>query len=162
MASRKARLGIVGMATAVALGVATPLVADFEGLRLGAYLDPVGIPTACYGTTRGVKLGQQFTKEQCDILLSQELSAAIATVDRYAVPKLTQYQYAAFGSFVYNVGEGNFKNSTLLRLLNAGDIIGACNQLPRWVYAKGIKLPGLVRRREAERRLCLYGLERDV
>ena len=65
---------------------------------------------------------------------------------------------AALGSFVYNVGEGQFSSSTLLRLLNAGDARGACAQLSRWVFAGGKQLAGLVNRRAAERELCEVGL----
>jgi lysozyme len=65
---------------------------------------------------------------------------------------------AALTSFAYNVGIDNFRKSTLLRKLNAGDIVGACNELPRWNKAKGQVLPGLVKRREAERQLCLKGI----
>jgi lysozyme len=60
-------------------------------------------------------------------------------------------------SFAYNVGGGNYCGSTLVRKLNAGDTAGACNELTRWTRAKGIVLPGLVKRREAERQLCLQG-----
>ena len=64
----------------------------------------------------------------------------------------------AFVSFASNAGAPNFCRSTLNKKLNAGDLAGACNELPRWVYAQGIKLPGLVNRRADERALCLKGL----
>jgi lysozyme len=65
---------------------------------------------------------------------------------------------AAYTSFTYNVGVGAFEKSTLLRKLNGGDRVAACNELPRWVYARGVKLPGLVNRRREEQALCLSGL----
>jgi len=68
---------------------------------------------------------------------------------------LNAHELAAYTSFVFNVGHGNFASSTLRRRLNEGDREGACEELKRWVYAKGQKLPGLVKRREAERQLCL-------
>lgn len=141
----------------IAAGIAAtvPLVATFEGLRQRAYLDPVGIPTACFGATHGVRLGQTYTREQCDDLLAKDLLDANAGVDSCVRVPLTSNQRAALVSFVYNVGRGNFCGSTLVRKLNAGDPVGACNELPKWVYAKGVKLPGLVKRREAERQLCL-------
>lgn len=141
----------------VAAGIATavPLVAAFEGLRQTAYLDPVGIPTACFGATKGVRLGQVYTREQCDDLLAKELLEANAGVDSCVRVPLTEGQRTALVSFAYNVGRGKFCGSMLVRKLNAGDYVGACNELPRWVYAKGVKLPGLVNRREQERALCL-------
>lgn len=145
------RLVVAGIAAAV------PLVAAFEGLRQKAYLDPVGIPTACFGATHGVRLGQTYTREQCDNLLATELLEANAGVDSCVSVPLSDGQRVAFVSFVYNVGRSKFCGSTLVRKLNAGDYMGACNELPRWVYAKGIKLPGLVKRREKERAICLGG-----
>lgn len=138
---------------ALALGVA--IVSQFEGLRTKAYLDPVGIPTICYGSTAGVKLGQTRTVEECKELLAGELGKSMAEVDRLVKVPLPDTRKAALGSFVYNVGETAFARSSMLRKLNAGDWRGACNELPRWSYAKGVQLPGLVKRRAAERELCL-------
>jgi len=140
---------------ATGIAAAVPLVATFEGLRQRAYLDPVGIPTACFGATKGVRLGQVYTREQCDNLLARDLLEANAGVDACVRVPLTEGQRTALVSFAYNVGRGNLCGSTLARKLNAGDYVGACNELPRWVYAKGMKLPGLVKRREQERALCL-------
>nr|WP_276554179.1 lysozyme [Cupriavidus gilardii] len=83
------------------------------------------------------------------------LGEANAGVNSCVRVPLTDGQRTAFVSFTYNVGRGAFCGSTLVRKLNAGDYVGACNELPRWVYAKGVKLPGLVNRREQERALCL-------
>lgn len=141
-----------------ALAIAVPLVGYYEGRNLAAYLDPVGIPTICYGSTAGVKLGQTRTAVECDALLAAELGKAIASVDRLAHQPQPDTRRAALASFVYNVGAGAFERSTLLRKLNAGDVPGACAELSRWVYAKGRQLAGLVKRRAAERRLCEVGL----
>ncbi|WNG71549.1 lysozyme [Cupriavidus gilardii] len=140
---------------AAGIAAAVPLVAAFEGLRQTAYLDPVGIPTACFGATKGVRLDQVYTREQCDDLLAKDLLEANAGVNSCVRVPLTDGQRTAFVSFTYNVGRGAFCGSTLVRKLNAADYVGACNELPRWVYAKGVKLPGLVSRREQERALCL-------
>lgn len=142
-------------AIAGGFAAALSLVAYFEGERLAAYYDPVGIPTICFGHTATAKIGQTKTREECRDLLAEDLYKSWTAVERRAKVPLTDGQRAAFASFVYNVGEGAFAGSTLLRKLNAGDYVGACNELRRWVYAKGIKLPGLVKRREAERELCL-------
>lgn len=140
---------------AAGIAAAVPLVAAFEGLRQTAYLDPVGIPTACFGATKGVRLGQVYTREQCDDLLAKDVLEANAGVSSCVRVPLSEGQRTALVSFAYNVGRGKFCGSTLVRKLNAGDYVGACNELPRWVYAKGVKLPGLVNRREQERALCL-------
>jgi Phage-related lysozyme (muraminidase) len=83
---------------------------------------------------------------------------ALAVVDKSVSRPLPDGVRVALTSFVYNVGPGSYGGSTPLRMLRAGDIRGACNQLPRWVYAGGKKLRGLERRREAERQICLSGL----
>ena len=147
----------IGALTGV-LGMTGALVTWFEGRSLVAYLDPVGIPTICEGVTQGVKLGDRATPAQCDQLLQRELRIALTAVDRQVRVPLPDTRRAALGSFVYNVGEGQFSSSTLLRLLNSGDERGACAQLSRWVYAGGKQLAGLVYRRAAERELCEVGL----
>ena len=147
----------IGAFTGV-LGMTGALVTWFEGRSLVAYLDPVGIPTICEGVTQGVKLGDRATPAQCDQLLQRELRIALTAVDRQVRVPLSDTRRAALGSFVYNVGEGQFSSSTLLRLLNAGDARGACAQLSRWVYAGGKQLAGLVNRRAVERELCEVGL----
>lgn len=135
-------------------------VGAFEGLRTYAYRDPVGIPTICFGETRGVKMGDRATVAECkqmlgDRLIEFEMGVRSCLRAPDAVP---DGAYAAFISFAYNVGTGAFCGSTLARKVNAGDLRGACNELPKWAKARGIKLPGLVKRREAERQLCLKGL----
>ena len=147
----------IGALTGV-LGMTGALVTWFEGRSLVAYLDPVGIPTICEGITQGVKLGDQATPAQCDQLLQRELRIALMAVDRQVRVPMPDTRRAALGSFVYNVGERQFSSSTLLRLLNSGDVRGACAQLSRWVYAGGKQLAGLVNRRAAERELCEVGL----
>lgn len=133
-------------------------VGGYEGLRTKAYLDPVGIPTICYGFTHGVKLGQAKTPAECEGLLRQEVQAAIAGVQQCAKVPLSDGELGAYASFVYNAGGGAFCSSTLVRKLNAGDRRGACAQLSRWTYSRGEELPGLVRRRADERRMCESGL----
>lgn len=129
-------------------------VAGFEGLKTVAYLDPVGIPTACFGETQGIRMGMSFSEAQC----REMLAARVVEFDD-GVVKCLGYApgpgpRAAFVSFAYNVGTAQFCGSTLAKLAKDGDVAGACAQLDRWVYAKGIKLPGLVKRRAEERKLC--------
>lgn len=139
------------------LAILLVLVPACEGLRQYAFYDPVGIPTICFGRTAGVKMGQTATEAECKGMLIEDLNKANSAVESLVRVPLPDSRRAALVSFVYNVGQGSFARSTLLRKLNAGDVIGACNELPRWIYAKGIPLPGLVKRRELERKLCLEG-----
>lgn len=137
------------------LAVAAGFIGYFEGRNLFAYLDPVGIPTICEGITRGVTLGEKRTPEQCDAALTIEVRRAANAVARHVTVPLSETRYTALISFVYNVGEGNFARSTLLRKLNSGDGVGACNEMTKWVYAGGRKLKGLVKRRQTEFELCV-------
>lgn len=140
----------------VAIAVAS--VSGFEGLRTVAYRDPVGIPTICFGETVGVNMGQIRTIEECKAMLADSLEIANKAVERCVRVPMSADRHAALVSFTYNIGGTAFCTSTLVRKLNAMDILGACNELPRWNKAKGIVLPGLVKRREQERQMCLKGL----
>jgi lysozyme len=130
-------------------------IATFEGKVNTAYLDPVGIPTICYGHTATVKLGQSLSDDECKVLFREDAKEAIEAINKYVKVDISQHTAVALVSFIYNVGTNNFKNSTLLRKLNSGDLVGACNELTKWTYSGGKKLNGLVKRREEERRLCL-------
>src|SRR4051794_9982147 len=109
---------VAGIAVAGALSFALPIVSYYEGMNLMAYLDPVGIPTICYGHTDGVKLGQTRSKAECDRLLNEELGDAIRAVDRLVEVPMPDTRRAALGSFVYNAGAGAFARSTMLKKLN--------------------------------------------
>ncbi|CUI04666.1 Lysozyme [Janthinobacterium sp. CG23_2] len=139
--------------------IAVTMVGGFEGLRLAAYADPVGIPTICFGETKGVHLGQRATLDQCKAMLAASLQLANHAVDDCIRAPLPDYRRAALVSFAYNVGQANLCGSTLARKMNAGDVEGGCDEMLRWKYARGIYLPGLVTRRQAERNLCLVGAE---
>lgn len=159
----KTRLKIAGALSALGIAAAG-LIGGFEGLRTSAYLDPVGIPTVCYGETRGVQLGDRHTAEECRAMLGdalvefeQDMRACLDAPD-----KIPDGPYTAFLSLSYNIGARAFCRSTLVRLANAGDLRGACDQLPRWNRAGGRVLKGLVNRRAEEREICLAGLDGPV
>lgn len=137
--------------------IAAPLVIAWEGKSNITYSDPVGIPTACYGHTHGVQLGQIYTDAECEQLLISELTKAEAAVKRLITVPLSPETSAAVISFTYNAGEGNLAKSTLRRKMNAGDIRGGCMELRKWVYSKKKFFQGLANRREAELALCLKG-----
>lgn len=134
------------------------LIKSAEGLRLKAYPDPGtgGLPwTIGYGSTSGVTRNMLITETQAEQMLAEDLVRFERIVERQVQVPLNQGQFDALVSFTYNVGEGNFTKSTLLRKLNAGDIAGAAEQFSRWVHASGKVLPGLVKRRAAERAMFL-------
>lgn len=129
------------------------LIKHFEGLRLQAYRCSADVWTIGYGHTAGVRPGDVITPEQADAFLREDVADAERVVGRFVRVPLTQCQFDALVSFTFNLGSGNLRTSTLLRLLNAGDYPRAAGQLLRWVNAGGKRLPGLVRRREAEKAL---------
>lgn len=132
------------------------LVQEFEGCRLEAYRCPAGIPTIGYGATGpDIRMGMVWTQEQADARLVEDLARFADGVERLVEVDLSDNQFAAIASFAFNVGLGALRDSTLLRKLNAGDYLGAADQLPRWNKGGGRVLPGLTRRRAAERDLFL-------
>lgn len=133
------------------------LIKYYESLRLKAYQDTGGVWTIGYGHTRGVSKGDTCTREQADEWLKDDLHEAELAVQRCVHWGLAQHQFDALVSFVYNLGETQFKNSTLLKKINTSDILGASKEFGRWVFDDGKKLVGLIERREAERKLFLIG-----
>ena len=160
MATNKQRAGRVGTALAIASAIAIPA----EGLRQWAYLDPPGILTVCYGSTTNVQRGRKYSLEECKTRLDADMLTAVAAVER-CVPGLPIDVLAAFADAAYNIGPSiacNARKSTAARYLLAGELARACNQLPRWNKARiagiVVALPGLTKRRAAERDLCLGGV----
>lgn len=151
MSKGKIAAGLIGSAVAIA----APVVAYFEGMIPNTYADPVGIPTICYGHTGpDVTPGRKASREECEAILGQDLGSAVESVFRCVGSPMQPHQLAALVSFTFNVGEGALCRSTLARKANLGDWVGACAELSKWKYAKGIELPGLVKRRAAERAIC--------
>lgn len=133
--------------------VCLDLVKQFEGFRSDAYLCPAGVWTIGYGTTKGVKHGDTITEEEATKHLMDDVLTAAEAVNDLVDVDLSQNQYDALCSLIYNIGRGAFKTSTLLRLLNANNYTGASQQFGRWIKADGKDIPGLIRRRKAEREL---------
>ena len=141
-----------------ALALAVPLVVTFEGYVPWVHRDPIGRLAACYGhDDQTMTPGKRFTDAECRAMLDQDLLKHSEALDCIKTP-MTDGQKAAFLSFAFNVGNKAFCDSTLARKANAGDLMGACAELSRWVMAGGRELPGLVKRRAAERQLCEKGL----
>jgi lysozyme len=142
------------------LTMSASLVVYYEGAMPQSYADPVNIPTICVGHTGPeVKLGQTAGVETCRQLLQKDLGVAWAGVQRCIRVELKDHEAAALTSFTFNVGTTALCSSTLARMANAGNPPARwCPELEKWVYATKagmkIKLPGLVNRRAAERRMC--------
>jgi lysozyme len=129
------------------------LVKASEGCQLTAYRCPAGVWTIGYGHTKGVRQGQTITQDEADALLHEDLDDAAAQVRGMVTVPLTQGQFDALCDFVFNLGSGRLRDSTLLRLLNQGRYQEAAAQFRFWVLSSGKTLPGLVTRRAAERAL---------
>jgi len=131
----------------------TKILKFFEGCKLTAYQDSVGVWTIGYGHTKGVLEGMTITQEGAEQLLQTELEEYEGYIEKYVTVPLTQNQFDALVCWVYNLGPTNFKNSTLLKELNSGNYTAAGKEITRWNKAGGKVLAGLVRRREAEAKL---------
>lgn len=148
-------------AAIAAVGVA--VIGGAEGLRQTAYPDPAtrGEPwTICYGHTGGVKPGEHASMEQCKALLIADMDKQGDMIEK-CVPALQTApteRYVAALSLAFNIGAGAFCRSSIASDLNAGRVQRACDDFLKYNRAAGIVFPGLTRRREQERRLCMTGL----
>jgi lysozyme len=151
--------GIAGMVM-LAIPLAVPIVAQFEGLWLVAKPDRLayGIPTVCYGETEGVKVGDKYTQKQCEDMLAKKLPRYAAEIDKCFKIQPPAKVGAAFISLAYNVGSGGVCRSGAMRKWNAGDKRGACEAFMVWNRAGGRVVQGLINRRKTERKLCLEGI----
>lgn len=134
------------------------LLKAHEGCRLKAYMDTGGVWTIGYGHTEGVRAGDTCTQAQAEAWLVEDVVDAEKQVGNGVRVPLTQNQFDALVSLVYNIGGGAFFSSTLLRKLNAGDYTGAAGQFTRWIFDNGMIVNGLVLRRSDERALFLTGI----
>lgn len=125
-----------------------------EGVRQYAYRDSVGVPTVCIGETKGVHMGDHYTVEQCNQMLTKRVEEFDAAAMKCIRVPMSENRRAAVVSFSYNVGTSAFCHSGFARRLNAGDP-KACDELLKWNKAGGRVLQGLVSRRKKERELCL-------
>jgi lysozyme len=130
-------------------------LASWEAFRSEPYLDIGGVLTDGFGNTNNVQPGKSVSVPQALNQLLINVRSAEGAVNTCITKPMTQGEFDAFVKFTFNVGNRAFCNSTLVRKFNAGDNVGACNELSKWVYVKGQRVQGLANRREAERKLCL-------
>ena len=128
-----------------------------EGVELQVYLDPVSLPTVCVGRMdKKLRLGQTFTLDECMTMLAEDWKKHQDQLDKVVkVAYKSEWQQQALTDFTFNVGIGSVQSSALLKLLNQGKHVEACQQLTRWVKAGGKTLAGLVKRRNKEMPYCL-------
>lgn len=133
------------------------LVKEFEGLKLQRYLDVVNLPTIGYGHLVTDEDGplMSVTPEEAEDLLDHDLTEAWNGVRRNVTVGLTQGQVDGLTSWVFNLGEGNLKKSTLLKLVNKRQFDDAAKEFGKWCLAGGVSVPGLVTRRAREKELFL-------
>lgn len=128
----------------------------WEGDVRDPYEDIVQVLTVCSGHTgNDIIRGKRYTKAECEAYAQKDLKAHREAVYRCVDVPLSPHEFDAYTLFTVNVGASAFCNSSLLKKLNAGDRIGACNGLPAWSYAGGKYVQGLNNRRQHERKICL-------
>lgn len=140
------------------LAAAIAVVGAFEGYSATAYPDIIGVPTICYGETKGVHLGDKATRAQCDEKLSSRLVEFNEGVSSCINVDLPDSRRVAFVSLAYNIGTAAFCKSTVVRKINAGDVAGSCDAILMWNKAGGSVRNGLTQRRKKEREMCLQGV----
>ena len=129
------------------------LTEQFEadgGPRLIAYSDSKGIWTIAYGHTRGVVPGMTCDRSQAEQWLAEDIAWAESEVNKLVHVPLTQGEFDGLVDFVFNCGVGNFEHSTLLKLVNAGDMEHAADEFEKWDHCGGEAVAGLLRRRKTE------------
>lgn len=132
------------------------IIRGFEGLRLKSYQDSVGVWTIGYGTTGSfVTPKMQISIEQAEKYLVDSLKILEQEIQTLVKVPLNENQLAALESFCYNLGIGAFAGSTMLKLINKGEFENASLEFHKWIYAGKKILPGLVKRRAAEKDLFL-------
>ena len=146
------------------------MIKSFEELSLKAYhgkCDRAGVYTIGWGHTKGVKPGDVITRQQAEKFFNDDLEPVEKTLNADLVtgrprPLVNQNQFDALCSFVFNEGAGHYLDSTLRRKIRQGDLIGAAGEFKRWIYSNHKIAPGLITRRDAERRLFLQSGAADI
>lgn len=160
MSNNKLRVGVAAL-TLSAAGMLS--VTSSEGFSEKAIIPTKGdVPTYGYGSTRHadgspVRMGETITRKQAELLLSKDVSLFSSAIKRCVKVPLSQGEFDAYVSLTYNIGDGAFCRSTLVKRLNAGDYAGACEEIKRWDKMGGRRLRGLTTRRLREYRMCVVG-----
>ena len=152
-----ARYAVAGLSLTAA-GLVS--LANFEGFSGEAYIPvPGDVPTIGFGSTSGVEMGDKISVPEALERLMRDVENAESAIGQCVKVPLSQGEYDAYTSFIFNVGGNAFCASTLVKKLNAGDYPGACLELKRWVYVDGKVVHGLVKRRNMEFQMCLNKID---
>jgi lysozyme len=150
---KRLAVGVLSLSATGLIGIAS-----YEGFSEKAYIPIKGdVPTIGFGSTEGVKMGDTITVPHALERLRRDVSVAESAIARCVRVPLSQGELDAYTSLAFNIGTDAFCRSTLVIKLNAQDYSGACEEIKRWVYAGGRKVPGLVARREKEYAMCTGG-----
>jgi lysozyme len=158
MSKLRNSLGGITVAGALAVGV----IGQYEGTRYVPYYDSVHVLTVCQGETKDVRKDHVYTKAECDAMFGGRLDEFATHVEACAHGDMPKKTEVAFVSLAYNIGWAGFCKSSVVRHWNSGDHGGACNAMMNFNRAGGRELPGLTRRRNSERTLCLQGLKEGM
>ena len=151
MKNPRIAIGALALSATTLVGIAL-----HEGFEPKAYIPVAGdVPTIGFGTTDSVKMGDTITVERALVKLLQDANKFERAVKRCAPVPMHNYEFAAFVSLAYNIGDSAFCRSTLVKKLNAQDYAGACQEILKWDRFKGKPLPGLTKRRQAEYQQCI-------
>lgn len=131
------------------------LIKRFEGCRLSVYLDPIGLATVGWGQRTDLPVGTSITQSEADSMLQEAVAAVAKGVGSLVTKEIDPRPFSALCSLAYNIGLGNLKRSSVLRLVNDGEMEKAADHFLDWDQAGGKVLTGLKTRREAERALFL-------
>lgn len=150
---KRLAVGVLSLSATGLIGIAS-----YEGFSEKAYIPINGdVPTIGFGSTEGVKMGDAITVPQALDRLRRDITVAESAISRCVRVPLSQGELDAYTSLAFNIGTDAFCRSTLVVKLNGGDYAGACEEIKRWVYAGGRRVPGLVARREKEYAACVGG-----
>ena len=154
------RGAVAGASAALVIALATPFIAKWEGVRLDAYKDIVGVETICFGDTHWVQSGDTATMDECVARLGDDVEAFYADIAGCMTnPDIPAGVQASMLELAYNVGSPKVCRSTMMRRANAGDYSGACGELRKWVMAGGRRIRGLSNRRaDSKQSLCLHNV----
>lgn len=148
---KRLAVGVLSLSATGLIGIAS-----YEGLSEKAYIPIKGdVPTIGFGSTEGVKMGDAITVPQALDRLRRDITVVESAISRCVRVPLSQGELDAYTSLAFNIGTDAFCRSTLVVKLNGGDYAGACEEIKRWVYAGGRRVPGLVARREKEYATCV-------
>ena len=151
MKNPRIAIGALALSATTLVGIAL-----HEGFEPKAYIPVAGdVPTIGFGTTDSVKMGDTITVERALVKLLQDANKFERAVKRCAPVPMHNHEFAAFVSLAYNIGEGAFCRSTLVKKLNAQDYAGACQEILKWDRFRGKPLTGLTKRRQAEYQQCI-------